>query len=51
MYLSNEESYNIVGGAINGTFINALARVGKFFYDMGYQVGSALRRAFSKNYC
>lgn len=51
MYLSCEESYNVVGGALSGSWLNALARIGKLFYDIGYSLGSAIRRATSKKYC
>lgn len=50
MYLSKEESTLVVGG-MSGTYLNAMARIGKLLYDIGYQFGSGIRRAFSKKSC
>lgn len=51
MQIKNKELLNIVGGAINATMINAAARILSIVIDIGKMVGTALRRAFTKNVC
>lgn len=52
MVLNNKESLSVMGGvSINGTFLNAFSRILKTLYDIGYALGSSLKRAISKSYC
>ena len=52
MYLTNEECLEITGGAkLSGTMLNALSRLAKTLYDIGYALGSSIRRATAKKYC
>ena len=51
MVLNNEALYEMKGGAINATMINAAARIISTILDLGRTVGSSIRRLFSKNYC
>ena len=52
MYLTKEECLKINGGAgLSGAMINALSRLTKTLYDIGYALGSSIRRATSKKYC
>jgi len=50
LYLEKEELNNIVGGASAAIF-NAFARIFKTMYDIGYEVGSTIRRLMSKKTC
>ena len=47
MYLEKEELNNIVGGASAAIF-NAFARIFRTMYDIGYEIGSTIRRLVSK---
>lgn len=52
MYLTNEECLEIRGGAgLSGSLINALSRLSKTLYDIGYALGSSIRSATAKKYC
>ena len=44
------ELNKIVGGT-SAALYNAIARVFQTIYDIGYEIGSAIRRAFSKKMC
>jgi hypothetical protein len=50
MKLKNEELYKIQGGA-SATLLNAFSRAVSTILELGRTVGSAIRRAYSKNYC
>lgn len=50
-YLSNEELCAIKGGAINGTFLNAMTRMFSTLLEVGRAIGSSIIRHFKKNYC
>ena len=39
------------GGTFSAVFINAISRALKTVYDIGVAIGSAIRRATSKNIC
>lgn len=49
--LTKEELYNIKGGGVSAALLNALSRLISTLYELGQSVGSAIRRAKSKNYC
>ena len=49
--LTDKELYEIKGGAINATMLNAIARIIGVFYEIGEAVGSSIRRITSKNRC
>ena len=50
MYLEKKELNNIVGGASAAIF-NAFARIFRTMYDIGYEIGSTIRRLVSKKTC
>lgn len=50
MNLDKNELNKIVGGT-SAALYNAIARVFQTIYDIGYEIGSAIRRAFSKKIC
>ena len=49
--LSEKELYEINGGGISGTLINAITSAGKFIYNLGQALGSSIRRIVGGNYC
>ena len=49
--LSNNEKYNITGGAVTSTIINSIARLISTIYTLGRAVGSTIRRASSGKSC
>jgi len=49
--LKENELYEINGGAISGTLINAVTSAGKFIYNLGQSLGSSIRRIVGGNYC
>lgn len=51
MYLNNQELANIVGGGLTATLLNAVSRLIKTIYDIGYALGSTLKRTIKKRYC
>lgn len=51
MRLSNQELREINGGAITASLLNAISRAISTTLNLGQVIGSAIRRAFSKNYC
>ncbi len=50
MYLEKRELDQVVGGA-SASFFNSVARILRTAYDIGYSIGSSLRRLFSRNLC
>lgn len=49
---SEKELMLIVGGFnITGTIINAFTSAGKFIYNLGQSLGSAIRRIGNNNVC
>jgi len=51
MKLTEQQLLKINGGAINASLLNALARAFTTTLNIGQIIGSAIRRAISKNYC
>lgn len=51
MVLSDEYLATIDGGALTASMLNALSRAISTIYDIGYALGSTLRRIFSKTTC
>lgn len=49
--LNNEELYDIKGGAISGTLINAFVRGINAILDLGRSLGNAIRRISSNKIC
>ena len=49
MYLEKRELDQVVGGA-SASFFNSVARILRTAYDIGYSIGSSLRRLFSVSY-
>lgn len=50
--ISNEKLITIEGGAsINASLLNAIARAGEFFYDLGRSLGTIARMIYSKKKC
>lgn len=51
MKLTKKELHSISGGAITASLLNALSRAISTTLNLGQVIGSAIRRALSKNYC
>lgn len=51
MVLTKEELYNLVGGAVNASFLNAIARGLSIIIDLGRSVGTAIRRIGNGSIC
>ena len=51
MILKKEELLDIQGGAITGTIITALLKGVGVVFDLGKNLGSAIRRIKAKNVC
>lgn len=51
MILKNEELKEISGGAITGTFINAIIKGVNSFLDLGRSIGTAIRRIGAGSIC
>lgn len=49
--LKENELYEISGGGISGTLINAFTSAGKFIYNLGQALGSTLRRIVGGSIC
>ena len=49
--LKKEELYNISGGGITASWLNALSRAASTLLDLGRSLGTAIRRSFSGNVC
>jgi len=49
--LNDNELYNIDGGSVSGTLINAFVDGIKTIMDVGRSLGSAIRRVISGNLC
>ena len=45
MRITNEELYEITGGGVSGTLINAVVKAVTLIIDLGRAVGSAIRSA------
>ena len=44
MKLKDEELIHVIGGAISETFLNAVAGIGEFIFEIGRSIGKNLRR-------
>ena len=51
MRLNDNELFELKGGSISATYLNAIARSALFLLELGRTLGTAIRRGFSKNYC
>ncbi len=51
MVLSKEELWQIKGGSISGTVIEAAIKVVNVIYNLGRTLGSSIWRVVNKNYC
>ena len=51
MILKEEELRFIYGGAITGTFINAIIKGVNSFLDLGRSIGTAIRRIGAGSIC
>lgn len=50
--LNNQQLISIKGGAsLNSSMLNALIKTVSTLFSIGQAVGSAIRRATSRNYC
>jgi hypothetical protein len=49
--LNSKDLYELKGGALTITALNAVARMINTVLDLGRAVGSSIRRLFSRNYC
>mgnify|MGYP001623892392 CR=1 FL=1 len=50
--LNNQQLFGIKGGAsLTSSMLNAIVRTVSTMFSIGQAVGSAIRRAVSKNYC
>ena len=50
MKLKDEELQYVIGGAISATFLNAVARIGEFIFEIGRNIGKNLRRLIFNQY-
>lgn len=51
MRLEEQELILISGGGVSATLLNAVSRAITTAINLGQIIGSAIRRALSKNYC
>jgi len=51
MQLTKEELFEVQGGSITASFLNALSRAASTILDIGRSIGSSLRRMVTRNYC
>lgn len=51
MILEEKELLMLRGGAITGTFLNAVTRMFSVLLELGRSIGSAIVRYKTKNYC
>lgn len=51
MKLKEDVLVNIHGGGLTAAYLNAAARAVNTILDFGRTVGSALRRAITRNFC
>ena len=51
MKLSEEKLSQIVGGAVTVSLLNSLSRIASTIYDIGYALGSTVRKLFGSNTC
>lgn len=51
MRLKELELYEIKGGAISATLLNAVSRAVTTILELGRTIGTSIRRIYSKNYC
>ena len=51
MKLTNEELYNLKGGGITASLLNAISRTISTMLNLGQVIGSAIRRVMSKKSC
>jgi len=49
--LEENELYEINGGSISGTLVNAVTTAAKFIYNLGQALGSSFRRIVGGSYC
>ena len=49
--LNENELYEVNGGSISGTLINAITSAGKLIYNLGQSLGSSIRRIVGDSYC
>lgn len=51
MILKNNELYEIKGGALSASLLNAFSRAISTILELGRTVGSAIRSIYSGNFC
>lgn len=51
MKISNKELSKINGGGLNATLFNSFARIINTLFDIGYEIGSSIRRLSEKKVC
>jgi len=51
MRLQNKDLYELQGGSMSASLLNAIARAANTILELGRAVGSAIRRMYSRNYC
>ena len=51
MRINNNKLLEIRGGAVSATVINAIARAGTFLYELGRNLGTAVRMIGKKKTC
>lgn len=49
--MNSEKLMEITGGAISATWLNSLSRIATLIYDIGYALGSSIRRLFGGKTC
>lgn len=49
--MQDEELMNIWGGAFSASLITGIVSAVKTLFDLGRNIGSAIRRVMGRNYC
>ena len=49
--INEKEMFNVIGGAVGYSLINAITKAVQTVYSIGQSIGSSLRRVVSGQYC
>lgn len=51
MNLTNKELALVVGGSLTSSFLNSITNMAKTIYNLGYSIGSTIRRLIKGKLC
>lgn len=51
MVLKEHELILVTGGGYSSAILTSVSRLMKQVYDIGFSLGSSIRRIFTRNYC